>query len=87
MACEEKTEVHLEEEEEPTSVEIKPEVADEQEVPVQDAEVVPVGEPGKKRRDRRRLATERCQKEKDQNLDARHRRDRSGPRGKMGAGR
>jgi hypothetical protein len=72
MACEEKTEVRLEEEE-PTSVEMKPEVADEQEVPVQDAEVVPVGEPGKKRRDRR-LAAKRRQKEKDQNLDARRRR-------------
>jgi hypothetical protein len=51
MACEEKTEVRLEEEEKPASVEMKPEVAEEQEVPVQDAEVVPVGEPGKKRQD------------------------------------
>jgi hypothetical protein len=44
MACEEKTEVRLEEKEEPTSVEMKPEVAHDQEVPVQEAEVVPVGE-------------------------------------------
>jgi hypothetical protein len=86
MACKEKTEVRLEEEEEPTSVEIKPEVADDQEVPVQDAEVVPVGEPGKKRRDRR-LAAKRRQKEKDQNLDSRRRRKGQEPRGKMGAGR
>jgi hypothetical protein len=71
MACEEKTEVRLEEEEEPTSVEMKPEVAHEQEVPVQDAEVVPVGEPAKKRRDRRRLAAVRRQKEKDRSLDVR----------------
>jgi hypothetical protein len=78
MTCEEKTEVRLEEVEEPASEEMKPEVVD-KEVPVMDAEVAPVGEPGKKRRDRRRLATEcRQKKEKDQNLDARRRRKEQG---------
>jgi hypothetical protein len=72
-ACQETVEARLETEE-PASVEATPEVAEEAEVPVQDAEVVPVGEPGKKRRDRRHLAAVRRQKEKDQNLDARRRR-------------
>jgi hypothetical protein len=67
MACEEKTEVRLEEEEEPTSVEMKLEVADEREVPVQDAAKMPVGEPGKKRRDRRRLAAQ-CRQKKEEEL-------------------
>jgi hypothetical protein len=78
MACEEKTEVRLEKKEEPTSVEIKPEVADEREVPVQDAARMPVGEPRKKRRDRRRLAAGRRQEEEDLNLDARRRRKGQG---------
>jgi hypothetical protein len=59
--CQETMEARLEVEE-PASVDTTPEMADDQEVPVQDAEVVPVGEPGKKRRDRRRLAAERRQK-------------------------
>jgi hypothetical protein len=42
-------EAHLEEEKEPTSVYRKPEVAQQQEVPVEDAEVMPVEEPKKKR--------------------------------------
>jgi hypothetical protein len=64
MACEEKTEVRLEEEE-PTSVEMKPEVADE-EVSSEDAEVTAVGGPKKRRRDRRHLAAGSRQK-KEQN--------------------
>jgi hypothetical protein len=59
---------HLEEEE-PASVDMTPEVADE-EVPVEDAEVTPVGEPKKRRRDRH-LAAVRRQKKKDRTLDAR----------------
>jgi hypothetical protein len=38
--------------EKPVSVDMTPEVAHEQEVPVEDAEVMPVGEPRKRRRDR-----------------------------------
>jgi hypothetical protein len=60
-ACQETMGARLEAEE-PASVDMTPGVAEEQEVPVQDAEVVPVGEPGKKRRDRRLLAAERRQK-------------------------
>jgi hypothetical protein len=59
MTCQEKTEVRLEEE--PTSVEMKPEVAHE-EVPLEDAEVMPGGEPRKRRWDRRHLAAQRRQK-------------------------
>jgi hypothetical protein len=77
MACEEKTEIRLEDVEEPASVDVTPEVTNE-EVPVQDAERMPVGEPRKKRRDRRRLAAERRQNRKDQNLDARRRRKKQG---------
>jgi hypothetical protein len=50
MSCQEKTEARLEEEE-LASVEMVPEVADE-EVLKEDATVVPVGEPRKRRRDR-----------------------------------
>jgi hypothetical protein len=46
-------------EERSTSVERKPEAAQEDEVPVDDAEVMPVGEPKKKRRRDRKLAAER----------------------------
>jgi hypothetical protein len=61
MACQE-MEAHPEEEE-PASVDTKPEAAQQEEVPVEDAEVMPVGEPKKKRRMDRQLATEhRCQK-------------------------
>jgi peroxiredoxin family protein len=49
MACQETTEAHLEEEE-MTSLDRKPEVAEQREVPVEDATVMPVGEPKKKRR-------------------------------------
>jgi hypothetical protein len=56
LACQEME--ARQEEEEPSSVERKPEVA-EREVPVEDAEVMPVGEPKKKRRRDRKLAAER----------------------------
>jgi hypothetical protein len=50
------------------------EVAHEQEVPLEDAEFMPVGEPRKRRRDQRRnLAVVRRQKKQKQNLDARRR--------------
>jgi hypothetical protein len=42
-------EAHQEEEEEPTSVDRKPEAAKQQKAPVDDAEVMPVGEPKKRR--------------------------------------
>jgi hypothetical protein len=58
MACQEKTEARLEEE--PASVEMKPELA--QEAPVEDATVMKVGEPRNRGRNRQNLATERCQK-------------------------
>jgi hypothetical protein len=58
MACQE-MEVS-QEKEKPTSVDTKPEAAQE-EVPEEDAEVMPVGEPKKRKRHRdRKLATERC---------------------------
>jgi hypothetical protein len=56
--------------EEPASVDMTPEVADE-EVPVEDAEVTAVGEPKKRRRDGRNLAAVSRQKKKDRILDAR----------------
>jgi hypothetical protein len=49
MACRETTEACLEEEK-PVSVDMKPEAAERREVPVVDVEVMPVGEPKKKRR-------------------------------------
>jgi hypothetical protein len=64
MACRETMEARLEEKE-PTSVETKPEVA-QQEVPVEDADVMLVGEPKKKRHRDQKLAVERrCQKPKN----------------------
>jgi hypothetical protein len=50
MACQENTEARLEGKEEPTSEDMEIEVA--QEVPVEDAAVMPVGEPRNRRRDR-----------------------------------
>jgi hypothetical protein len=47
MACQEMEE-RLEEEQ-PTSLDRKPEAAEQREVPVKDAKVMPVGEPKKKR--------------------------------------
>jgi hypothetical protein len=58
MACQEME--ARQEEEEPSSVDRKPEVAEQREVPVEDAEVMPVGELKKKRRRDRKLAAERC---------------------------
>jgi hypothetical protein len=55
----------------PASVDRTPEVAREQEIPMEDTEVMPVGEPRKRRRDQRHLAAVRCQKEEQRNLDAR----------------
>jgi hypothetical protein len=49
--------------EEPASVDMTPEVAHDQEVPVEDAVVMPVGEPRKRRRDQRHLVAQRRQKE------------------------
>jgi hypothetical protein len=57
MVCQEKTEVRLEEEE-PTSVEMKPEVAHE-EVPREDAAVMPVRRLRKQRRGRKQAAGRR----------------------------
>jgi hypothetical protein len=65
MACPEKMEARLGKEE-PTSEDIEPEVADE-EVPVEDTVVMPVGEPRNRHRDQRNLAAERC-KRKQQDL-------------------
>jgi hypothetical protein len=69
MACLEKTEARLEIEDKPASVDTTSEVAHEQEVPREDAEVMPVGEPRKRRR-HRHLAAVRSQKKQDQNLAA-----------------
>jgi hypothetical protein len=59
--------------EEPASVDTTPKVADDQEVPVEDAVEIPAGEPRKRRRDRH-LAAVRRQKKQNRDLDARHRR-------------
>jgi hypothetical protein len=61
MAFQETMKARLEEEE-PASVEMKPEVAHEQEVPLEDAVVMPVGEPRRRRRDQQHLAAQRRQK-------------------------
>jgi hypothetical protein len=61
---------HLEEDR-PASVDTTPELADDQEVPVVDAEVRSVAEPRKKHRDGRNLATVRRQKKQNRHLDAR----------------
>jgi hypothetical protein len=49
MACQEKTEARLQDK--PASVDMPPEVAHEQEVPLEDAARMPVREPRKRRRD------------------------------------
>jgi hypothetical protein len=71
MAYQEKTEARLQEE--PASEDMTPEVAHEQEVPMEDAVVMPVGEPTKRRRDGRNLAAHCRQKEEGRDLDARRR--------------
>jgi hypothetical protein len=53
-------------EKKPTSMDMKPEAAQREEVPVDDAKVMPVGEPkNKRRRDRKLAAERRRQKPKD----------------------
>jgi hypothetical protein len=61
MACQEME--ARQEEEGPTSVEMKPEATEEEEVPAENATVMPVGEPKKKRRRDRELAVERRRQE------------------------
>jgi hypothetical protein len=61
-ACQETMEARLEAEDKPASVDTTPEVAHEQEVPAEDAEVRSVAEPRKRRRDGRNLAALRRQK-------------------------
>jgi hypothetical protein len=62
LACQEKTEFHLEEKQ-LTSADTKPEAAEERQVPEENATVMPVEEPKKKRRRDRRLAAE-CRRHK-----------------------
>jgi hypothetical protein len=67
LACQE---MEARPEEKPISVDRKPEKAEEREVPEENAEVIPVGEPKKKRRRDRKLAAERrCQKRKTSTLE------------------
>jgi hypothetical protein len=61
------------EEQEPASEDMTPEVADDQEVPVEDAEVRLVAEPRKRRRDGQNLAAVHRQKKPNRDLDARRR--------------
>jgi hypothetical protein len=63
MACQEKTEARLLREE-PSSRDMEPEVSHE-EVPVDDATVMPVGEPRNRRRDQQNMSAERRKKKKD----------------------
>jgi hypothetical protein len=63
--------MELQSEEEPSSVDRKPEVAEQREVPVEGAEVMPIGEPKKKRRRDQKLAMERrLQKQKNSTLES-----------------
>jgi hypothetical protein len=73
MACQGNMEACLEVEE-PASKDRTPEVAHDEEIPKEDAVVMPVAKPRKRRRDRRNLAAVRRQKEQDQNLVSRRRR-------------
>jgi hypothetical protein len=69
MACQEME--ARPEEKKPTSVDMKPEVAEEREVPEENATVMPVEEPKKKRRRDRQLAAERRrQKQKNSTLES-----------------
>jgi hypothetical protein len=84
-ACQETMEARLEAEE-PVSVDTTPEVADDQEVPVEDAEVLSVAEPRKRRRDERNLAAVRRQKKQNRDLDTRRRgKEQERAQRKMGA--
>jgi hypothetical protein len=70
LACRETTEERLEEEKKPTSPDRKPEAAQKAEVPAENATVMPVGEPKKKRhRDRKLAAERRRQKPKTSTLE------------------
>jgi hypothetical protein len=79
MACHEMEE-RLEEQ--PTSVDRKPEAAEQREVLVENAEVMPVGEPKKKRRRDRKLAAER-RRQKPKNST----RENCGPQKKLAVDR
>jgi hypothetical protein len=58
------------EQKKPTSVDMKPEAAEERQVPEENAEVMPAEEPKKKRRRDRQLAAERRrQKQKNSTLE------------------
>jgi hypothetical protein len=70
MACQVSMEACLECKE-PASVEMKPEVADE-EVPLEDAARMPVGEPRNRRRDRRHLAAQRRQKKEQKRTQSKN---------------
>jgi hypothetical protein len=63
--------------EEPASVDMTPEVADDHEVPREDAEVMAVGGPKERCRDRH-LAAVRRQKKQNRDLDARRLRKKQG---------
>jgi hypothetical protein len=83
-ACQETMDARLEVKE-PAPVDMTPEVADDQEVPVEDAVEMPTGEPKKRRRDGRNLAAVRRHKKKDRVLDARcHRREQERAQRKNG---
>jgi hypothetical protein len=70
MACQGNMGAHLEEVK-PASVDTTPEVADDREIPVEDAEVWSVAEPRKRRWDGQNLVAVRRQKKNDRVLDAR----------------
>jgi hypothetical protein len=64
MAYQEKTEALLQDK--PASVDMTSEVAHEQEVPMEDALEMPVGEPRKRRRNERHLAAQSRQKKEEE---------------------
>jgi hypothetical protein len=70
IACLEKTEARLEWKK-PASVEMKPETAHEA-VPLEDTARMPVGEPRKRRRDRRHLAAQRRQKKEQERTQSKN---------------
>jgi hypothetical protein len=85
MACQEIIVARLEVEE-PASVDMTPEVAHGQEVPPEDAEVMPVREPRKRRQDGRNLARCAARRRRTKTWTRGFAgRDRNVPRGKMGA--
>jgi hypothetical protein len=65
-------------EEKPTSADTKPEAAQQEEVPVEDAEVIPVGEPKKKRRRDRILAAQHRRQKTNTST-----RDNCGPQNRL----